>query len=330
VELWDGDILAPTVAVASPPADTQDLQGPYPVLADVTDDRAVSAVTLWYAVDGGAAVALPMTGTPFAAQIPGQPPNSEVRLWVEATDGQNLGRWPEMGESTFRVFLAAPSGLTAVGGGRTVADEVTLMWAPPVSPHPVQRYQVHREGTVLPIAVVDDTVATVPLLADQPQTYWVDAEYDAGVGDPSEPLALSWEVPVLDEVEPSVGYQGDELFVQLAASSLYLLQGTSTVDFGPGIEVLDLDVRDATFATAHLAIARDAATGGADVTIDGPVGRFVFPSRFGVRDGSDAPRTAASTPPPSAGEAETVELESTLRSRASRRWGSTRTCWSPG
>jgi hypothetical protein len=310
VDLYDGDVVPPSVTVAAPPADTQDLVGPYGVSADVVDDRAVPTVTLWYEVDGGAAVSSPLAGPPYAGAIPGQPPGSVVGWWIEASDGANVGRWPASGESTFRVFLAAPENLAAVGDGRAVADQVELAWDPPVSPHEVLGYSVYREGTATPLVEVDSPDAVVPLAADAPQTFTVTARYDVGEGDASDPLTLDYEVPALDVVDPDRGYQGDELYVAIEGRSLYLLQGASTVDLGPDVEVLGLDVRDVGRAVAHLRIADGAALGPVDLVVDGPSGSYAFPAAFDVLDGADAP-AIRSVDPEAVGQGETVDLDLT-------------------
>ena len=211
------------------------------------------------------------------------------------------------------MYLAAPTGLQAVDDGRRVADSVELTWLPPVSPHPVDGYRVLREGTVIPIAIVSEPSAVVSLQADQAQEFYVVAQYDAGVGDPSDPVQLDYEVPTLDPVEPKIGYQGEELFVDVGGQSLYLLQGQSSVDLGPDIEVLDLDVRDVARAVVHVQIAADAAIGPVDLTVDGPMGRFVFNAAFDVRNGADAPSIRDLTPKAiGQGEEATLTLDATV------------------
>lgn len=70
--------------------DTPRVRGPYVVTTRARDDEGLSAVDLLYSVDGGRSFArLPMSAGSgaFQAAIPGQPLETEVRYFVEATDG---------------------------------------------------------------------------------------------------------------------------------------------------------------------------------------------------------------------------------------------------
>ncbi|MEQ1572549.1 MAG: hypothetical protein ABMA64_43415, partial [Myxococcota bacterium] len=315
VELWDGDIVPPSVRVDHPPTDTQDLVGPYEVVAELADDVGVTEVSLRYAVDGGPSSTVEMGGDPAVGSIPAAPVGASVSWWIEAVDaGQNAGRWPATGEASFRVFLAAPTGLRAEPPERGVASEVALTWDPPSTPHGVSGYQVFREGVVLPVAVTSGPSASVALAAGQPQVFQVAAVYDAGLGDRSEPLSLDLEVPVLDPIEPAIGYQGDALTLRLSGRSLYLAQDAVDVTFDRSdLEVTAIDVRDVSTAYVSVEIADDAETGPVDVTLDGPAGTFVFASRFDVRDGSDAPRIVSITPDEvSQGATATLAIEASV------------------
>jgi uncharacterized protein (TIGR03382 family) len=309
--LYDGDVVAPTLAPLSVPADTQDLDGPYSVELDIVDDRGVASAIVWAEVRGDL-IAVPMvppaTGVRWHADLPGQAPGTTVSYWVEATDGQNVGRWPSAGSAAFRVFLAAPTDLGLANGDGThaVATEVDLSWAPPESPHPVLGYRVHRElGIGIAAEVVEPTARVV--VAD-PQRYWVEAVYEAGAGDPSETLQLDVEVPRLLEIRPEVAFQGQHLYVHLAGSSLYLLEGLSSLDMGPDVRIVELDVIDVNAATARVEIAPDAAVGPLALALEGTAGSFTFPDRFRVRDGADAPHITRITPA-EAGQGEQVDIE---------------------
>lgn len=296
VELWDGDILSPSVKVPSPPADTQDLAGPYVVTAQFDDDRGAPSATLWYTLDGGPAFGVPMAGNPAVAQIPGQPADTTVGMWVEASDGQNVGRWPVTGEHEFRVFLAAPTDLASTSLNlRPVADHVQLSWTAPVSPHPIEAYRVVREGSLDPLVETTKTSATVPLEPGDPQRFQVLAEYDVGLSDPSAVLDLDIEVPTLDLLDPASAAPGADVLVHLTGGSLYLA-ATTTVDFGSDIEILDVDVMDVGEAVLTVHVVHGATPGPRDLTVSGAAGTFRFPGVFWIEDPADAPQILAVDP----------------------------------
>jgi hypothetical protein len=62
---------------------------PVTVLAEATDPDSVVAMTLWYAVDGGAwnSVEMVANGDLYQAQLPGLPGKTMVHFWVEGVDG---------------------------------------------------------------------------------------------------------------------------------------------------------------------------------------------------------------------------------------------------
>jgi hypothetical protein len=310
VSVWDGDLVVPTIVGVTEPQDTQLLDVPYLVEVDVTDDRELSAVNLWID-DGSALSVLPMAGdgARYSAFIPAEPPGTTISWWVEASDGENTALYPPDSVRSFRVYLAAPTGLVATPPeGRPVATSVELDWQPPDTPHPVLGYQVRREDVLIPVATVEGPPVEIGLEGDAPQRFFVTATYEEGAGDPSEILELDIEVPALQLVEPEVAYQGEELYVRLQGQSLYLLQSEATLALGPDIEVLTLEVRDANTATARVRVSESAAPGPVDLVL----GEFVFEDRFVVRDGADAPHIAR-LEPASLLQAETllVEIEST-------------------
>lgn len=295
--LWDGDVLPPTVTVNTPLGDTQDLEGPYAVQAQVLDDRSGAVSTLWYTIDGGPPVSAPMMGSPATGFIPGQAADTEVAYWVEATDGQNVGRWPATGQDTFRVFLAPPTKLEGEGPSlRNVGDHVTLTWSAPLSPHTVLGYWVVREGETDPLVQSTDAEATVPLEPDVPQRFQVYAVYDVGLSDPSTALALDIEVPALDLVAPSSGLPGQDVVVRLEGRSLYLLEGATSVDLGADTEVVLIDVVDVGEAVVTAHVVHGAVPGPRDVTLSTPVGTFLFDDAFTIVDPAAAPGLSAFTP----------------------------------
>lgn len=318
LSIWDGDIVTPTLSAISMPSDTQDLDGPYFVEVQAVDDRTISTIDLWID-DGTGAVSIPMSATGldiYRAEIPQVPLGGSLSYWIEASDGENTARLPSSGAQLFRVFLAAPSDLAAIlPEGRGVASSVALTWEPPDSPHPVLEYEIYRELLPDPVAIVSAPPATVDLSGGEPLEFYVVARYsdaDGARGDPSETLSLDIEVPEL-HLEPEVAYQGDELYLRITGSSLYLLQSEATLDLGSDVEVISLDVRDVSAMTALVRISEDAQTGPTSAVIGTSVGELSFPDRFTVRSGSEAPRIDRITPPSlRQGETRFVEIESTV------------------
>ncbi|MEZ4238844.1 MAG: hypothetical protein R3F59_22360 [Myxococcota bacterium] len=312
IALYDGDVVPPQVAPVVVPADTQDLDGPYVLELDIEDDRAVDAVTLFGEVagDGFSAPLTRAAGLRWRAELAAQPPDTTVSYWIEASDGDNVTRWPAAGSEAFRVFLAAPTDLVGPAVPHLVATDVLLEWTPPDTPHTVLGYRVHRTLALGPVAEV--TVPRARVAVAEPQEYWVEALYDAGPGDPSAALVLDAEIPRLLSVQPDVAFQGQQLYVHLQGASLYLLDGVAALDFGPDVDVIDLDVLDADTAVARVEIAPDAAVGAAPLELTGTAGAFSFPDRFSIRDGSDAPHIVRVTPAlVKQGDQVTVELEAT-------------------
>jgi len=309
VGLYDGDVTPPRVSVLVAPADTQELDAPYAVSLDAVDDVGVTGIDVHYTVNGGAeqtVVAVDSGSGVWDAGIPAQAPDSDVSWFAVATDGTEITRLPDAGGFDFRVFLAAPENVSGPRGSRLVDNQVTLTWDPPVSPHPVVAY------------VVDDTVvqtevsgleATLSLTADAPTTWTVAARYDVGIGDPSDPVSVEVEVPDLDPLDPSAAFQGDTVRVVLQGQSLYLFEGTTTLDLGPGVTVSALQVLDVNSATAIVTVSEEAETGLRDLSLTGTQGLFTFPEAFEVLDGAESPQVLSTRPDSGLqGEALTVRI----------------------
>ncbi len=297
VVLWDGDVVPPTLDPVVLPADTQELAAPYRIEIDIQDNAVLADARVYYSVDGGPELdvaMVPLGGDTWAADIPVQGPDTLIEWHAEADDGEQIGRYPTVGSENFRVFLAAPTDFAGPLGGRLVADSITLSWMPPISPHPVLGYTVAHEGNTS--LVVVGTEVEVPLAPGDTQRFTVAAEYPAGLGDPSEVLQLDIEVPELIEVSPAGLFQGQQAYVTLTGASLYLLDGRSDLSLGPGIEILDLSVRDVNQLVAQVRIGEGASVGVRDVVVGGTHGDHTFLDRFEVRDGDEAPQIRQISP----------------------------------
>ncbi len=294
VSLWDGDVTAPNIASVAALDDTENVEGPYRVSADVTDDSGVGEVALAWTAGGDEGVE-PMSdqgdGT-FAASIPGQVPDTVVAYWVVATDGANESRYPAAGSLDFRVYLAAPSGLTGPEG-RVVGNTAMLSWTAPASMHPVLGYEVERQGE--PVASVAGTSATVDLLGGG-DVFAVRALYAAGLGDASEPLAIDAVLPAVASLSPGEAYAGDTLRVELTGEYLLLVDGEVDLELGADVGVSAVEVRNVDRLVADIAVGSDAALGVRDVTLTSEAGVVVFEGGFTVLSADDRPRLVAVEP----------------------------------
>lgn len=310
VGIYDGDVVPPKVAALDALPDTEDLDGPYLVGAAVSDDVAVASVSLRWSVDGGVEITTAMAPAGpdrWEGVIPGQAPGSVVSYRVAASDGQNQADHPVGDPLSFRVYLAAPEGLTAPEG-RWVGTTVPLAWSAPDSRHPVLGYAVYR-GT-------ERVAETTASAADAPVTggadvFTVRAVYEAGEGDPSEAVTVTAAMPTVDPLSPADGYPGDRLRVTVTGDYLLLADGEVEVSLGEGVTVERVDVREVDRAYVELAIAADAAAGPRDLTLAGPAGTLTVPGAFAVRADSDRPRLLALTPaavPQGSGRTVTVSL----------------------
>ncbi len=315
LNLWDGDIIPPSITPLVTPTDTQDLSGPYPAELEIVDDVGVSSASLSWQTDTEGPISVPMVRLAddrWQGDIPAQPPDTIVRWSIVAEDGSQQTRWPELGDAQFRVFLAAPTQLTGPSLSHTLSQRIELSWTPPDSPHPVRGYEVFQEGAPEPLVVEAPSVG-IPLETTDSQIFDVRAIYDAGTGDTSPPLSLQVEVPQLDLLEPSFGYQGERRYVQLSGQSLYLLQEISGLQLGSGVTILSFDVADAHSATALIEIDADAAVGPRDVELTSTGGSLSFADRFELLAGDDAPQIQQIVPDVlDQGEEIDVEIEATV------------------
>jgi len=310
LELLDGDVVPPMVSPVEEPVDTQDVLGPYDVTVDIADDGALLYVQLHHRIDGVEQPPIDMNeDSPgrYTGAIPAPPigPRSTVEWWVEASDGEQASRYPGHGNASFQIFLAAPENLQADVPERFVGQAVPLAWEPPVSPNAVLDYEVRA---VLGSPGCDETGAA-PVSTSAPEAVWplsgeaiscveVVARYDVGggvFGEPSAPLTLGIEVPLLQSLSPERGYAGSVQWVDLVGTSLYL-DPARPPELGPGATVTQWQVLDAHHGRLQLALDANLPTGSLDLQLTGLYGEASFPEAFEVDDASDAPRILSVTP----------------------------------
>jgi hypothetical protein len=101
-----------------------DVAGPHTLASLVTDDVGLQSVTALFSLDGGRSYSrIPMaaTGEAFLCSIPGQPLNTEVRYYVEATDsdGNVATDPPDAPYVTYRFQVSAAPSLLVNDFNRT-------------------------------------------------------------------------------------------------------------------------------------------------------------------------------------------------------------------
>lgn len=296
--VYDGDATPPKIFATTVPSDTQDLDGPYLIELGAQDDVGVTGITVRAFTDDGAEIVVSATDEGagrWVAEIAGQPPGTTISWWAEGTDGGNVARWPAVGESSFRVYLAAPTGLRGPSG-RIVGTDVTLSWEPPISPEAVLGYRVVEQGREDAAVEVSGTAADVPLLPGGTHVWTVAARYSTGLGDESEPVALDAEASSLAAVVPGSGWPGDHLRVRVTGASLYLQDGVTAADLGEGVVVEEVRVVDANTAVLLLAIDEAAPPGPRDLSLAGAFGPYVFDEVFAIDDAAGRPRILSIEP----------------------------------
>lgn len=288
--LMDGDPIPPTLELLDAPVDNQHLEGPHRLAVRVTEDAALVGVRAY--VDSGAGeqvLNLVETGGQYEVDLPAVPPDTTVTWRVEAEDCASI---TPLAGTPFRVFLAAPEGLSGPVDPRTVADAVTLSWLPPSSSWPVLDYRVvdlvRNDWTP-----VGETYQRVVLEPESEQRYTVEARYDTPwgqiYGDPAEPIELHVEVPEVLGVTPARAFPGENIFVEVEGRSLYLQQGTSIFTGIEDVAVQEVEVRDVDRATLLLSVAPDARPGMRSMDVVGPFGVFRFADVFEIADDALAP-----------------------------------------
>ena len=295
IMIVDGDPVPPNIVAETEPEDTQDLDGPYIVEAMIEDDLGDVSAQLWWGEAEEEQVAIAMTEVSpglFRGEIPGAAANTSLSWQVQASDGENSAVWPEDGPDEFRVYLAAPTGLSGPDG-RVVGTEAQLEWDAPDSPHPVSSYRVYRDGELVAESV--DTNQAAPLKGPV-DTFEVSAVYDGREGDRSAPLLMHTSISEITRVEPSKAWQGDQVRVNVVGETLLLSQGAASLDLGEGIEIADVQVVDANYAVFTLNIANDAAEGPREGTLTSGDMTLPLPDDFNVLAYADRPALVQITP----------------------------------
>lgn len=289
VILWDGDAAAPQVEDLTRLVDTEEVETPQDLTAVVRDDRRVTRVGLsWQSSAGQEGLVLldDQGDGAWTGSIPGQAPDVTVSYYVVAEDGENSTRYPASGAWSYRTYLPAPLHL-AGPEGRVVAATAPLTWDPPDTDRAVQGYAVFRNDSF--VRTVTDTRCDAPLSGGEDR-FTVRAVYDLGQGDPSEPVTVDGEVPVIAALDPAEGFRGDHLRVAVTGQNLLLVDGEVRASLGAGIEVAAVDVRAVDLVYLELEIASDAAEGARELVLESAVGTTTAADAFRVRTDAEKPR----------------------------------------
>lgn len=299
VGVYDGDVSPPQITPVTEPQDT-DLPGEAATVeVEILDDSATVSGDVVFQVNGGPESRLSLLAQGadlYAAAIPGQPLGSVVDWWVEVTDGVFVVRYPDLIDASYSIALSPPEGLFWTTPETRVAQFLQLDWQPPSTSHAVLGYRLTDADSGVVLAEVETAPAFVPLDLERPERVAVIAQTDVGDSPPSAPIDVPVEIPSLEFVTPSVLYQQESRRVLVQGSSLYLSQSATSMDAGAGVQVVSVEVVDATSAELELSVDVTAETGWRPIIIDGPEGRFLFEDAFEVRQASDGPRVVSVTP----------------------------------
>ena len=297
LEVVDGDPVPPVVTLVQTPTDSQDLGGPHPVSAIVTDDVGVTQVSLvWFtgASDRREAILFQTEPGIFEGSLPGAAPGTTFVWWIQAEDAAgNVGL---ASGPSFRTFLPAPTDLRGPTG-RWVDTTVPLTWRAPDSPWPIVEYVVSRNGTA--VARTTDTQADAPVLGPSDQfTVTGRFETDDGVfeGDPSQPVAVTAYPPTILRVSPSAAWPGDTVHIELQGRYLLLAQDDVEVDLGPGVAVSEVEVVDADTLQLRADVSASAAAGLRTVVVASGDHEATAAAAFEVRTSASRPRIEATVP----------------------------------
>lgn len=291
LEVWDGDIAPPQVTVLSSPSDTEDLDGPYVVEVDATDDQGLDALELVWETpsDAGRAQMVFFTDR-WAGGVSGQDPDTTVSWWVEASDGTNT---TETEVDSFRVRLPPPTDLTGPTG-RVVDVEVGLAWLPPTSEHLLESYRVYRDGELVAEPTLESVIVGVE--GDGQDVFTVSAVFFEGEGDPSDELAVEVSKPRILDVDADFAWQGDRVRLDLVGEYLLLVDGEVFLDLGESISIESVEVVDVDRAEVLAHVAEDAEVGLRDLSLTSWGIDVVLVDGFEVLDGAGRPSVVAVEP----------------------------------
>jgi hypothetical protein len=295
--LWDGDIVPPQISDLSILEDTEALDLDYPVQVQVVDNAALLTIRLFYELNGAEAESELMVaqgGGQYSGVIPGQGHDTQIGYWVEADDGINLSVGPVEGVYSFRVRLPAPIELAGPTG--LIHDtHAVLTWSAPDSVHAIEAYRLYRSEDLL--AETSDTQTEVALLGGGADRFVVRAVFTQGEGDPSEELVLNTAVPSAVSLEPGVVFQGDRVRSVLTGANLVFVQDELDLDFGEGVEVVQVDVRDVDHAVVQIQVQDNASPGFRDLEVESGPNAVLLLDSLEVLDGADRPRVTEISPP---------------------------------
>lgn len=298
IRIVDGDAVPPVVRPVALPVNTDDPAGGQLVSVIAEDDVGVVEAVLVVSFDG-APVRIPMVFADgvWTAEMPPAPLGAVVSWHVEVSDLDATTRFPADDDASYVVALARPGAPQAIlGGGRAVAQRVSLTWEPPASRHPVLGYalQLHA-GTERGPVNVDAPPAWVTLDPDHPAVASVAARYEIGVSEPSASSPLAVEVPALLGLSPAKAWPGERIWVTLTGRSLYMLDGHTRVAVS-GVVVEAVEVRHADEARLAVRVVEGTAPGPRSVVVSGAHGTATFDDAFLVAPPEDRPTITAVTP----------------------------------
>lgn len=302
VSLFDGDPVPPQFIDGTTQSDTSTLNTPFAIETTVIDDIGVETVSLWWSVNGTPPlheIMSPVGENTYAAAIDGQPSGTDIAWWITASDGTNTAVYPPDEKNRFRVSLPAPTELRSSLLGNThriAAQQLPLTWSPPDGDYDLIRYEILRDGTIVQDSETER--ATVPLM-DGDQTLTVQGVFitDTGParGDPSTPLELSVAYPVAYPPEPNSAWPGDRLRIAITGENLHLTDSVELLS-GPGASTIEIDVWDANYATAMIAIEDDFPTGPIELTLETEVGLIRLSGPLNVMGDGERPYISAIRP----------------------------------
>jgi len=295
--LVDGDPIPPEVDLIVAPTDTQDIPGPHRVEVEAWDDVGVESVRLiWFtAADERSERAMEATGpATWEGALPGADPGTTFVWWVEAADAaENIG---VASGPSFRVFLPAPTGLTAPEG-RIVSTTVPLEWTAPLTPWEVLQYTVYRDG--IPVTTSTGVSVQAPV-SDGGNVFAVTADFDTdeGVfeGDPSQPVTVDAYPPAILRISPASAWPGDTLNVEIQGRYLLLESGDCSVHVGTDITVLQTEVIDVDTLRVQLQVAADAEARAHTIAVRTHGTRITAEDAFEVREDATRPRVDSIAP----------------------------------